>query len=117
MADREPGRALIAEHILPIEVLCRRYGACRLALFGSVLDDEFDAALSDIDLAVEFVEVDGMSPAHQYFDFKAQLELLLGRPVDLVELSAMPDSRLKRIIERTQLPIYVDTLAARGGTL
>jgi len=34
------------------------------------------------------------------------LELLLERPVDLVELDAMEDGRLKRIIERTKVPIY-----------
>jgi hypothetical protein len=28
------------------------------------------------------------------------------RPVDLVELEAMPDTRLKRIIEHTKVPIY-----------
>ena len=46
------------------------------------------------------------SAARQYFDFKRDLELLLERPVDLVDLGAVEDSRLKRIIERTKVPIY-----------
>jgi predicted nucleotidyltransferase len=45
--------------------------------------------------------------ARQYFDFKTALEHLLSRPVDLVELEAMPDTRLKRIIEHTKVSIYV----------
>jgi hypothetical protein len=34
------------------------------------------------------------------------VERLVGRPVDLVETKAMADSRLKRVIERTQVPVY-----------
>ena len=34
------------------------------------------------------------------------IERLLGREVDLVELRAMPASRLKQFIERSQLPVY-----------
>ncbi|MGH8226516.1 MAG: nucleotidyltransferase family protein [Steroidobacteraceae bacterium] len=88
--------------------LCRRFGVRRLALFGSILRPDFDPARSDVDLAVEFGPPIGRSPARQYFDFKAALEALFGRPVDLVELSAMPDSRLRRIIERTQVPVYAE---------
>jgi hypothetical protein len=43
---------------------------------------------------------------NQYFEFKAAVERLVGRPVDLVEMKAMADSRLKRVIERTQVPVY-----------
>jgi predicted nucleotidyltransferase len=101
-----PGHALLAAHRSPIEALCKRYGVRRLAAFGSVLQEGFDAATSDIDLTVDFGPVEGLSPAHQYFDFKAELERLFGRSVDLVELESMQDSRLKRIIERTQIPVY-----------
>ena len=37
---------------------------------------------------------------------KSQLETLLGRPVDLVELAAMPDSRLKRLISREAVSVF-----------
>ena len=114
--DTPPNRAtgtgrehpLIAAHLAEIAALCRRYGVRQLALFGSILRPDFDPQSSDIDLVVEFDLRDHGSPAHQYFDFKAALEQLLGRPVDLVELSAMPDSRLRRVIERTQQPLYAE---------
>lgn len=99
---------LIAAHRVEIAALCRRYGVLQLALFGSILRPDFDPQRSDIDIVVEFSHREGTSPARQYFDFKAALEKLLGRPVDLVELSAMPDSRLRRVIERTQEPLYVE---------
>jgi predicted nucleotidyltransferase len=97
---------MIIAHRAEIEALCRQYGVRTLALFGSVLRPDFDPKSSDIDLAVEFTHRDEGSPAHQYFDFKEALEQLFGRPVDLVEVSAMPETRLRRIIERTQRPLY-----------
>src|SRR5437879_12422844 len=65
-----------------------------------------DVCSSDLDVTVEFGKPRGRSPERQYFDFKAALEALFGRSVDLVELAAMPDSRLKRYIERSQVRVY-----------
>ncbi len=89
-----------------IAQLCERYGVRELALFGSILRSDFDPTSSDVDAAVKFGPPAGDSMAHQYFDFKTALERLLLRPVDLVELEAMPNTRLKRIIELTKIPIY-----------
>ena len=86
--------------------LCQRFAVRRLAFFGSILRDDSDSWSSDIDVAVQFAHSVDRSPARQYFDFKAALETLFGRSVDLVELDAMPESRLKRIIERTQVCVY-----------
>jgi len=97
---------VLAAHVKPLRALCRRYAVRRLSAFGSVLRGDFDPARSDIDLAVEFGPSRRYGPADQYFDFKGALERLLGRPVDLVELKAMADSRLKRVIERTRVPVY-----------
>jgi predicted nucleotidyltransferase len=89
-----------------IAVVCRRMGVKRLEVFGSILRDDFDATISDIDVVVEFDPNAPGSALRRYFDLKAQLEELLGRPVDVIELDAMQDSRLKRLIERTKVPIY-----------
>ena len=97
---------MIAQHRLEIDRLCRQFGVRRLAAFGSVLREDFDPATSDVDFVGEFSPVGGSVTAPPYFNFKAALERLLGCPVDLVELTAMSDSRLKRIIERTQVPVY-----------
>jgi len=89
-----------------IAQLCERYGVRELALFGSILRSDFDLTSSDVDAAVKFGPPAEDSLARQYFDFKTALERLLMRPVDLVEMEAMPDTRLKRIIEHTKVPIY-----------
>jgi uncharacterized protein len=97
---------LLTRNRKEIRALCRRFAVRRLGAFGSILRQDFDATRSDVDLAVEFGKSRRYSLTDQYFEFKAALEQLLDRPVDLVELSAVPSARLKRIIERTQVPVY-----------
>lgn len=96
----------LANRARELRILCRRYAVRRLGAFGSVLREDFDPVRSDIDFAVEFGSSRRYGPADQYFRFKASLERLLGRKVDLVELRAMPASRLKQSIERSQVPVY-----------
>ena len=98
--------AMIEHRRRRIAQLCRRYRVRELALFGSILRNDFDPTSSDVDAAVKFGPPADDSLARQYFDFKAALEHLLMRSVDLVELDAMPDTRLKRIIQHTKVPIY-----------
>lgn len=98
--------APLAGHLRGLRILCRRYAVRRLGAFGSVLREDFDPKRSDIDLTVEFSRSGIFGMADQYFRFKSALERLLGREVDLVELRAMPASRLKQSIERSQLPVY-----------
>jgi uncharacterized protein len=103
-----PGNAvypLNAARRQDLQLLCARFGVKRLALFGSVLRADFDATRSDLDVAVEFDSVSAAT-ARDYFLLKSALEGLFGRTVDLVELSSMQDSRLKRIIERSQVQVY-----------
>ena len=97
---------LIEPHRAALFELCQRYAVQRLALFGSALREDFDPRRSDLDVVVDFARAAALSPAQQYFEFKAALEQLFARPVDLVELRALPETRLKRLIQRTQRPIY-----------
>ncbi len=109
VSARDPGAPLpesLTVHLKALRALCRRFGVRRLGAFGSVLRPDFDPERSDIDMAVEFGTSPQHGPAEQYFGLKESLERLLGRAVDLVETSAMDDSRLKRIIERTRVPVY-----------
>lgn len=61
---------------------CQRRHIRKLAFFGSVLRDDFDAQ-SDIDVLVEFEE--GHTPGFAFIDIQDELSKLLGnRQVDLV---------------------------------
>jgi len=63
-----------------VAALCRRYHVRRLALFGSVLRDDFGPE-SDVDVLVEFEQ--GRTPGLGFFRLEGELAALLGRRVDL----------------------------------
>jgi hypothetical protein len=105
-AASTPAERLVAPHRAALVQLCQRYAVGRLALFGSALRADYDPRRSDLDFVVDFDRSPQLSPAIQYFEFKAALERLFEKPVDLVELRALPETRLKRLIQRTEVSVY-----------
>ena len=63
-----------------IDAFCRRNHIRRLALFGSVLRDDFTPN-SDVDVLVEFEP--GKTPGFAFIAVQDELSELLGREVDL----------------------------------
>src|ERR1044071_5321469 len=59
---------------------CQRHGIQRLALFGSVLRDDFKPE-SDVDVLVEFKP--GVRTGLRFFAMQDELSEILGRRVDL----------------------------------
>jgi uncharacterized protein len=59
---------------------CQRNHIHRLALFGSVLRDDFTSE-SDVDVLVEFEP--GKTPGFAFFRMQEELSQILGRRVDL----------------------------------
>jgi hypothetical protein len=64
-----------------IKALCEQYHIARLALFGSVLRDDFDPARSDIDVLVEFLP--DARIGWEFVDIQQQLTSIFQREVDL----------------------------------
>jgi len=80
---------------LPLEAIagvCAKYGVSELAVFGSVLRDDFDAARSDVDFLVRFINNDAGDWGGKYMDMQEELEALLGRKVDLVSWRGIEES-------------------------
>lgn len=100
---------LIEQHREQIAALCRRHGVRRLEVFGSALREDFDIDESDVDVVAEFHAQPFGSGLRRYFDFKSGMEAVLKRTVDVVDLASMQDTRLRRIIERTKVPLYAAT--------
>lgn len=97
----------IALHRDELTELCRRFHVRRLDLFGSAARDDFDPAASDIDFLVEFDRAAPQALSFgAYFDFKEALEKLFGRPVDLVEGSAVRNPYLKASIDASREPLF-----------
>jgi predicted nucleotidyltransferase len=63
-----------------IAEFCRRHHVRRLALFGSILGDDFGPE-SDVDVLVEFEP--GHTPGLSFFAMQDELGEILGRRVDL----------------------------------
>jgi len=76
-------KAHVSSRLLPQEELaafCRRWKVRELALFGSILRDDFGPD-SDVDVLVEFEP--GQVPGLGFFSMEEELGRILGRKVDL----------------------------------
>jgi uncharacterized protein len=70
---------------------CRRHGVIRLDVFGSAARGrDFDPARSDADFLVDFASTNARD---HYLDLEEELELILGRKVDLLDRRAIEASR------------------------
>lgn len=85
---------------------CRKWKIRELALFGSVLRDDFRPE-SDVDVLVTFAQ-----EAHWGFDhlldMKSELETLFGHPVDLVEKRLVDES--PNYIRRKHILTHMETI-------
>ncbi|MGQ9823177.1 MAG: nucleotidyltransferase family protein [Thermogutta sp.] len=91
-----------------IAAFCRRWQVAELALFGSVLREDFRPD-SDVDVLVAFLP----EARHSLFDLarmQEELEGILGRKVDLVEKSALEKSR--NYIRRKAILSSLETIYA-----
>jgi predicted nucleotidyltransferase len=91
---------------LPLERLaeiCGRYGVSRLALFGSVLRDDFRPD-SDVDMLVEYQP--GTRTGLRFFALQDELSAAIGRTVDLNTPGCF-GPLLKPSVLAAALPIYV----------
>ena len=70
-----------------IAAFCRRWKVTELALFGSVLRDDFGPD-SDVDVLVSFAP-DAPWSLFDLVDMRDELKEVLGREVDLVEKDAL----------------------------
>ena len=81
---------------------CRERGIRRLALFGSVLRDDFTPA-SDVDMLVEYLP--GRHPGLMLFRQQEELAVRLHRPVDL-HTPASLSRHFRDAVQASSLPIY-----------
>ncbi len=79
---------------------CRRHHIRSLALFGSVLREDFSPD-SDVDVLVEFE--DGHTPGWELFDLEDELSGLLGRRVDLNTPGFLSRSFRQRVLDEAQI--------------
>jgi predicted nucleotidyltransferase len=96
---------LVDKNIDGIKDLCKKHKVRKLFAFGSVLTSKFKKT-SDIDLIVDFQDVDLYNYADNYFDLKDSLERLFKREVDLLEDKAIKNPYMRQSIESSKQLIY-----------
>jgi predicted nucleotidyltransferase len=87
-----------------VSAFCRRHHIIRLALFGSVLRDDFSPD-SDVDVLVEFQP--GHVPGLNFVSIEREFSRLLdGRPVDMVTPKFF-NHRIREQVLSSAEPLYV----------
>jgi hypothetical protein len=96
--------SLVERNLEEITRLCRVYSVRRLAVFGSILREDFDPQRSDADFLVEFESVPVATRMKNYLGLRGALASLLSRPVDLIENGAIQNPYiLKSVAEQAQV--------------
>ncbi len=85
--------------------LCEQHSVKELYLFGSILTDKFNDS-SDIDMLIQFSQIDVLAYFDNYMDLKEALENLFQREVDLVENQAVKNPIFRQVIEREKKIVY-----------
>ena len=96
---------LVDLHKNKVIELCDNHKVKELYLFGSILTDKFTDT-SDIDMLIQFYQIDLLDYFDNYMDLKEKLEQLFHRPIDLVENQAIKNPIFRQIIEREKRLVY-----------
>ncbi|MCL4541195.1 MAG: nucleotidyltransferase domain-containing protein [Chloroflexi bacterium] len=97
---------LVRDRLPDLALICERYQVQRLALFGSAVSGTFAPEHSDLDFLVEFAALPPVRRAQCYFGLLHDLESLFGRPIDLVEGTAIRNPHFARSVAAHQEPLY-----------
>ena len=84
---------------------CEAHKVKSLSVFGSVLTDSFNKE-SDIDLIVDFSQIEVEDYADNYFDFKFSLQDILKRPIDLLEEKAVKNPYFRQSLNKQRQLVY-----------
>jgi predicted nucleotidyltransferase len=96
---------IVEQNMEIISELCKQHKVKNMYLFGSILTENFSSD-SDIDLLVNFDQVNLFHYYDNYIELKDALEHLFKHPVDLIEEKTVKNPILRRSIERSKKLIY-----------
>lgn len=99
-----PAASRVSLPLAELEDVCRRWRIQELAVFGSVLRDDFRPE-SDVDILVTFEPRAGWS-LWDFLDLREELSRLLGRKVDLVSRGSLRSPRRRDEILGTRRVVY-----------
>ena len=86
-----------------IAEICRRHRVRRMALFGSVLRDDFTPQ-SDVDVLIEYEP--GHAGGFEFFRMRRELTTMLGREVDMHTAASLSPYFRQEVLDEAE-EIYV----------
>lgn len=97
---------LIRPRLVAIEDACRKHHVVACALFGSGTQTAGDVVPGDLDVLVTFAPLEPRMKAEEYAALSAELEAIMGMPVDVMVSTAVRNPYLAKEIERTKVVLY-----------
>ena len=97
--------SIIEQNIDQIHIVCDKYHVSQLSVFGSVLTNQYNEK-SDIDIVVDFSNMDLKHYADNYFELKKSFEKIFNREVDLLENKAIKNPYLRQSIDSSKRVLY-----------
>ena len=89
-----------------IAKLCALHGVERLDVFGSAAADTPATPPNDYDFVVQLADSQGDSKARRWLALAQGLELVLGKPVDLVSAATIRNPHFARALHATRVALY-----------
>ena len=89
-----------------IAAACREHHVARLHAFGSVLRPDYRTGISDIDLLVEFEDLQPTELVEAYFGLEQQLTESVGVAIDMVMDTAVRNPIVRADIDASKQLIY-----------
>lgn len=96
---------LIKNHNKDILNLCKTHKVKSLYAFGSVLTEKFNSK-SDVDLIVDFEDIDVLDYGDNYYNLKFSLEQIFKRNIDLLEEKAIKNPYFRKRLNQNKVLIY-----------
>jgi len=87
-----------------IAAFCHKWKVTELALFGSVLTDEFRPD-SDVDVLVTYGP-DAIRTFDAFFEMQDELKAIFGREIDLVNKSTLRNPYIKKHVMESYQVVY-----------
>jgi predicted nucleotidyltransferase len=97
---------VIAERERELAEICRQFHVARLEVFGSAATGEFAPEHSDLDFVVTFASLPAGQRFDTFFGLQQALQVLFGRPVDLVEAGAPRNPYFIRRLNESRKVVY-----------
>lgn len=94
-----------------LSAFAQRHKLSELALFGSILRDDFSDT-SDVDVLFALLPGEQMS-IEKYLEMKDELASLFGRPVDIVQRNLVQNPYRRESVLRTRKIIYASLRRSR----